>query len=358
VHAWLKARPGIEVISRDRSGAYARAASEAAPQAEQVADRWHLLKNLREAVERLFERPASAVKGALAMLPPRIRREGTPSSDPAAPAAPAPSFVPTALPRLQQARQAKRAQRVERHRRVRQLHAEGQLIRHIAAMVGLHRDTVRRYLRDERCPAWQSGRPRRTRMDAYRKSIDQRLAEGCHNVAELHRELTGGGHRVSYHAVHRFVRRRLADLGIPRRVDVLQQPRARQPSARQLAFAWIRRHEERDEEEQARLEAVRRTDRDWGAALELADEFAGMARKTWNQPLSAWLDKAEQGAYPELRRFARGLRQDEAAVTAALREPWSNGKVEGHVNRLKVMKRQMYGRAGSQLLRARVRNAA
>ena len=229
LQAWLKARPEIEVISRDRSGTYARAASEAAPQAKQVADRWHLLKNLREAVERLFERSASAVKEALVTLPPRVRSEGTPLLDPAAQAVPAPSFAPTALSRLQQARRIKRAQRVERHRRVRQLHADGQSIGRIAAMVGLHRDTVRRYLRDEQCPKWQSGRPRLTRMDGYRKFVDQRLEEGCRNVAELHRDLTSEGHRVSYHAVHRFVRRRLADLGIPRRRDVLPPPQARQP---------------------------------------------------------------------------------------------------------------------------------
>src|SRR5262249_54810561 len=182
------------------------------------------------------------------------------------------------------------------------------------------------------------------------------LEEGCRNAAELHRHLASEGHRVSYYAVRRFVRRRLADLGKPRRVDVLQPPRA--PSARQLAFAWIRRHEARDEQEQGQLDAVRRTNRELNAALELADEFAGMARKTLNQPLSDWLDKVEHCACSELRGFARSLRQDEAAVAAGLREQWSNGKVEGHVNRLKVLKRQMYGRAGFRLLRARVMNAA
>ena len=125
-----------------------------------------------------------------------------------------------------------------------------------------------------------------------------------------------------------------------------------------MAFAWIRRHEERDAEEQGRLEAVRRISRDLSAALELADEFAAMARQTLNQPLSGWLDKAEHCSCSELRGFARSLRQDEAAVAAGLREQWSNGKVEGHVNRLKVIKRQMYGRAGFKLLRARVMNAA
>ena len=356
VQAWLKNRPEIEVISRDRAGTYAQAASAAAPQAKQVADRWHLLKNLREAVERLFEHSSSAIKQALATLPPRGLSAEPPSPNPAAQAAPALARELPALSRLQQARQIKHGKRVERHQRVRQLHAEGQSIRRIAVMLGLNRGTVRRYLRDEQCPNWQSGRPRRTGMDGYRRYVDQRLEEGCRNAAALHRQLAREGHRVPYHVVRRFVRRRLADLGKPRRVDVLRPPRA--PSARQLAFAWIRRHEERAEQEQGQLDAVRQTNTELSAALDLADEFAGMARKTLNQPLSDWLDKAERCSCSELRGFARSLRQDEAAVAAALSEHWSNGKVEGHVNRLKVIKRQMYGRAGFRLLRARVMNAA
>jgi transposase len=262
------------------------------------------------------------------------------------------------LSRLQQVRHIKRAKRLERFQRVRQLHADGQSIRRIAATINLNRETVRRYLREERCPDWQTGRPRPTRLDGFRTIVDQRLEQGCRNAAELHRDLQSEGSRISYHAVRRFVRRRLAELGKPRRVDLLQPPRARPPSARQLAYAWIRRREERDEEEQEQLEAIRRISSELGAALELADEFAGMARKTMSQPLAGWLDKADQCTSTELRGFARSLRQDEAAVAAALTEPWSNGKVEGHVNRLKVLKRQMYGRAGFSLLRARVLNAA
>src|SRR5437868_2509985 len=95
-----------------------------------------------------------------------------------------------------------------------------------------------------------------------------------------------------------------------------------------------------------------------GAGLDLAEELAGMIRGTSAVPLGEWLGRAEASGVPELRAFAEGLRQDEAAVVAALTRDWSNGPVEGQVNRVKTIKRQMYGRAGLRLLRARVRYKA
>jgi transposase len=92
--------------------------------------------------------------------------------------------------------------------------------------------------------------------------------------------------------------------------------------------------------------------------LALIEEFAAMTRKTLPPSLPAWLEKAEGSGCQEMHGLARSLRQDEAAVMAGLSEPWSNGPVEGANNRLKAIKRQMYGRAGFQLLRARVLNAA
>ena len=126
------------------------------------------------------------------------------------------------------------------------------------------------------------------------------------------------------------------------------------PSARKLSFAFLRRPAQREAEDQTRLEVVRDADAELRGAMELAEQFAAMVRRGAAVPLAEWLGKAAQSACPELRGFAEGLRQDEAAVAAALTEPWSNGPVEGHVNRLKVIKRQMYGRAGLALLRARV----
>jgi transposase len=125
-----------------------------------------------------------------------------------------------------------------------------------------------------------------------------------------------------------------------------------------LAFSLIRRPEERDPAEENQLQAIRGISAELSQVLDLTDEFAAMIRKKLQQPLADWLQKAERSPYPEMRGFARSLRQDEAAVAAGLNEKWSNGPVEGANNRLKTIKRQMYGRAGFQLLRTRVLNAA
>ena len=320
-----------------------------------MADRWHLLKNLRETVERLFARSYGTIRRSLAPAPPSIPSQNTRS--PAASSDPASGASPPPVSRRRQAQQLRRAQRVERFERVRQLHRDGQSIHQIAVSVDLDGETVRRYSMDQ-CPAWQPSRSRPAALDGFRAFIDQRLREGHRNATELHRELTNQGHCVSYFAVQRFVRRRLASLGMPRPKDRLPQRRPRLPSARQLAFTLIRRHEGRSAQEQGQLEAIRQMDEELREALQLAEGFAAMIRKTSPQTLSAWLTEAEQSRCVELRGFARRLRQDEGAVAAALDTKWSNGPVEGHVNRLKVIKRQMYGRAGFQLLRVRVLNAA
>jgi transposase len=125
-----------------------------------------------------------------------------------------------------------------------------------------------------------------------------------------------------------------------------------------VSFDWVRRRDDRGEDQQARLDAIRGRSAEISAALDLADEFAALIRKHSEGTLSAWLASAEASSCPEIRRFAEGIRRDEAALQAAVNERWSNGPVECHVNRLKTIKRQMYGRAGFVLLRARVMNVA
>jgi transposase len=121
-----------------------------------------------------------------------------------------------------------------------------------------------------------------------------------------------------------------------------------------MSFEVVRRPKKRTKEERARLERLRGSNAELGEAIGLAEEFAAMVRKESRVALTVWLATASKSGCPEVRGFAEGLRQDEAAVVAALTEKWSNGPVEGQINRLKVIKRQMYGRAGFQLLRVRV----
>lgn len=354
--AWLRDHPGVEVITRDRWAAFAQAAAEGAPQAKQVADRWHLLKNLREAIERLLERRSDTVRGCLKDLPPTgPARPATPTTPP--PALPTPP-EPVRPTRRQEARQARRQRRVARYEHVRELHRQGKSVRGIARELRMSVRTVVGYLRGGRCPDWQPGRSRPTGLDRFREHIDRRLGEGCRNAAELHRELAASGCRASSASVRRFVSRRLAAAGQKReRINAAVPPAPQPPSAKVLSFEFLRRAADRKPEAQARMEALQRADAELTEALGLAATFAALVRGEAAGTLAEWLGRAEQLSCPELRRFAEGLRQDEAAVAAALTGRWSNGPVEGQVNRLKTIKRQMYGRAGLPLLRARVRQA-
>jgi transposase len=366
VAAWLKDHPGVEVVSRDRSAAYAQAATEGASQAEQVADRWHLLKNLREAVERVLQRHSAVVDAALkATETPTESARVAAIPEPGAAASPVESSPPlppseplAESPRLD-AEQSKRHKRIDRFEQVHELHRRGHSASRIARELGLSRRSVFRYLRSKTCPAWGLGGSRRSRLDGYREWIDARIAEGLTNVAELHRRLTERGFKGSYGSVYEFVTKRLGAAGKRRdRLNAAEPPVPAPPSARQLSFEWARRAEKRKPAEQARLDAIRARSDELAAALDLADGFADLIRKRSRETLGEWLARGESCSDPDLRRFAEGIRRDEAAVHAAVTVTWSNGPVEGHVNRLKTIKRQMYGRAGFVLLRARVLNAA
>ena len=367
---WLKEHPGVEVITRDRWAAFAQAAAEAAPQARQVADRWHLLKNLREAVERLLARMSGAVHQALRADPAGGEGkppEAPPSADagtstrPLPPAAASTGALPTRGPpsARQQEREAKQHRRVEQYEQVRKLRAEGRSLRAIAKATGVALKRVIRHVRRDRCPDWNPGRKSRTQLDAFTTQVDAWIGRGGRNAADLYRELVGQGCRACYDAVRRFVGRRLGSTGRPGpRVGPLIPPAApAPPSARQLSFAFIRRAEDRTGEQRRQVERLQAGGAPLQEGLQLAASFAALVRKSGSGSLGDWLAKAEVAECAEMRSFAASLRQDEAAVAAALTEAWSNGPVEGHVNRLKLIKRSMYGRAGWKLLRARVRRA-
>jgi transposase len=367
VKKWLEDHPEVELISRDRSSTYAQAAAESVPEALQVADRWHLLKNLREAIERLFERRSDEISAAVkapATAPESLSSSVSTdaehgltvveSSPPPQPTAEPPSESPR-----RQAEQSRRRRRVERFERVHELHRQRHSARRIAREVGMSRNAVRRYLRSKECPDWNPGRAWNSRWDAHREWIDARIAEGCTNAADLHRQLVLRDFRGSYCSVQRYVRKRLGAAGKKRERAGAARPSAPPaPSPRQLSFEWVRRPEDRKPDEQRRIDAIRASSDELATALSLADEFADLLRRRSSVTLSDWLAKGQASSPPEIRRFAEGIRRDESAVLAAVTRRWSNGPVEGHINRLKTVKRQMYGRAGFVLLRARVLNAA
>jgi transposase len=199
LEAWLTAHPGVEVIGRDRAGTYAQGARKGAPTALQVADRFHVLVNLYDALKRLFARKHEVLQQEAdqqqASLKPVASSEGVAEAVPSS----AP-LTPTAIEQ-----QARRARRRSRYEEVMHLHEQGASQVAIATLVGLHRDTVRRYLSAAGFP--EMTRPgKRSRLDPYKDSLQQRWAEGEHHVKRLLVELEERGYRQGETSVYDYLR--------------------------------------------------------------------------------------------------------------------------------------------------------
>jgi len=356
VRAWLAANPQVQVITRDRWPAYIQAATTAAPQAKQVADRFHLLMNVREAVEKVLSRVGPDIRAANAAVnAPAAAPPATPAAQTPAPPTPEPDAKPPTA--TEQRRVGQRQAREDRFRRVKELTAEGLSVRRIARRLGMSRGAVLRYQRLDRCPDWQPGRTKATTVDPFAAFIAAWVAAGNRNSADLYRELRAKGFTGGYDAARRYLNRLIGSRGRPGRrdVDAPVTPAERTPpSARRLSFRVA--NPEPDSHSARVLATLRERDPAVHATLNAAEELMAMIRKTKATTLVDWLAKAAALGDRDMGNLAASLRSDAAAVQAALTEAWSNGQVEGQVGRLKGIKRHMYGRAGMKLLRARVRH--
>jgi transposase len=355
---WLRQHPQVEWVSRDRWSAYADAAAEAAPQAKQVADRWHLLKNAREALERFLERHNHTIRQAFA--PPPVADAALATAPPAATTGTTGLetssllATPAQAAARQRAPTAKQKRRLQRYQEVRSRHQQGQSLRQIAREMGLAWRVVRRYVQSDHCPDWRAGRIHRSRAVGYRDRVDAWLAQGNRNVAQLHRQLQAEDPALRYDALRLLVNQRLALLGEQRqRANAAKPAPPPAPSPRELSFAVLIKAEQRSEDQRHQLERLKAGEARLAEAVGLLEGFAALVRKQPGASLQQWHEAVARSDCAELQRFADGIKQDKA-VEAALEAPWSNGPVEGAVNRLKLIKRQMYGRGSLELLRRRV----
>ena len=251
---------------------------------------------------------------------------------------------------------AKQQRRLQRYQEVRSRHQQGQSLRQIARQMQLSWRIVRRYVQSDHCPDWQPGRMGPSQAAGHRERIDAWLAQGNRNVAELHRQLQGESPNLRYDVLRRFVNRRLALQGEQRqRVNAAQAVVPPPPSPRELSFWVLVKAEQRSDSQRSQLERLRTSDARLAEAVGLLEGFAALVRKQPGTSLQQWQQAAAGSGCAEMRRFAAGLKQDKA-VEAALQQRWSNGPVEGQVNRLKTIKRPMDGRASFELLRRRVLN--
>jgi transposase len=360
VAAWLRAHPEVTVVARDRAEAYASGVTQGAPDAVQVADRWHLVKNLREAVEaELRERPT------LPWCPSPAPAEALPTGTPphASPADSAPLYPATPTGRrAEAARQARRTQRLGQYEQACSLRQQGLSMARIARQVGVSPRTLCRWFAAEAFPERKRRTGETSCLDPYTPMLHQQWEAGCRNATHLWRTLRAQGFPGSYAVVYRYVT--ALRCGQPVRSSDSARPAASPgatppPSltARQLSYLFVRRPEQRTPGEQAHVAQLQQHDATIAQIATLTATFLQMVRQRTPSELQTWIETVLTSGLPDLKRFATGLQQD-AAVRAAFELPYSNGQTEGQVTRLKLLKRQMYGRAKLDLLRQRVLHAA
>jgi len=348
--AWLQAHPAISVISRDRAGNFAEGARTGAPQAIQVADRWHLFGNLGDAIQRLLARHPAALRAAARAQADRHRAESqSPESSPLVieqTVASAPATL-TSLPAV--------TEREQRFRKVLARHAQGWNYSRIARELHINIRTVKRYVLSRELP--KRGAPMIqlvSTVTPYLTYLEQRWQEGCQNKTQLWQEIQAQGYQGSRSSVYRALKRFQPE-GRPLRATAgTSQSKRYTLSPRQGMWLLVRAAADLTERERAARVVLEAASAEITAGTSLAQRFQDMLRQRDVEALEPWLQDATSSGIAEFKHFAASLRRDAAAVRAALSLPWSNGQLEAQVNRLKVIKRVGYGRAKFDLLRRRV----
>ena len=336
---WLRLHPGVEYISRDRSKDYQRGATDGAPDAQQVIDRWHLLKNLREAIERfLSHTPLEDVTGEESSRPSSPRQKRT-SGERA---------------RSEETRQ----RRLALYRQVNELYQQGGTILGIARQLHLGHRRVRHFVRSPQFPEW--GRPARTKsaLDPYRPYLQERWQRGCRETGPLWQELQARGFTGSRMMVYRWVQLQ-TDEPVGAAPQAQSQTYRTLPSMapRHLAWLFLRDAEQLNQQEKQTLSLIRQAPH-VELAYTLAQQLVIMVKQRNTQSLSTWFQDCQRSGVSDLMTFAQGLENERSALSAALTLPYRNGPVEGKINKLKYIKRSMYGRSAFPLLRQKVLKAA
>jgi transposase len=337
----MQAHTEIELVSRDRGGDYATAASQGAPQAVQTADRFHLCKNLTEAVEK-----------ALARCRAEIRKSQKAKKRPAEDTSPqeSASALSTSDGKPFSAHQT---ERYDRYQQVIALREQGAKVKDIAQRVGLGRRTVQRWLTDGTYVETNYHHRHRSSFDRYEAYVRKRWDEGVHNIQQIWREVKAQGYPHS----DRALRRHLEAVRGKTPAELEEAGVLDHFSAKKAVWLFVRPFDDLSKKEQEELLTMLRASIIAETMYQLVQEFFRLVRTRQGTQLDSWLSKVEASAIPELQRFANGLERDKAAVLTGLTLVHSNGQVEGQVTRIKLIKRMMFGRAGFALLRQRVLHA-
>ena len=340
--AWLRQHPTVTIVARDRAGAYADGIRQGAPDAVQAADRWHLLRNSSDALQAVFDRQHRQVRRALEAA--AITEPPKPTAD----VAPAPEQLRPAEQRSRERLQ----QRQDRYDEIVRLRAQGMPMEQIAQALGMSFSSVRRWLKAGQAPSWRKP-PRRKAVDRHHDFLERRWQEGCRSGVQLWRELReqgfrGGRTMLCQWANERRQRNPSGPYSAPR-------PSPRVPTSREAVRLVMAAPEKLADEDRRLADQLVAATPEIGRAVELTRAFDTMVKRRDRSALEPWMAKARASA---LKSFADSLSRDRTAVETALTLEWSTGPVEGRITKLKLVKRQMYGRAKFDLLRKRVLAAA
>jgi transposase len=351
---WLRAHPGVQIITRDRSKAYEDGARQGAPAAIQVADRVHLVQNLAEILDQVFNAHIQELNAL------NDARRHTPVLQPnGTPAAPVPPPL-NATDAVVQAQQ-RRTRRMATYEQVWALHRQGYTGYAIARQLRIGKSTVFRDLRTATFPE-RRGRSDRGRsvLDPYKPYLLSRWNAGCREALALFAELKGQGYPGSYPTVARYAQRLRQAQGLSARqrftrkpVPAVSEPETPLLTPRRATWLVLRRPDTREAREAQVLTALQGQHPALAEATELAQGFAQLVRNRQPDQLEPWLERAASSLSEAFQRFAKRWREDYDSVKAGVTLPWSNSPVEGHINRLKMLKRQMFGRAKLDLLSRR-----
>ena len=271
------------------------------------------------------------------------------------------------MTRAQALKEDRRQKKLERYETAVALSKKGVSTQNIASQLGISCRTANRLLKAGDFPDSSTRAKRRKLVDPFRNYLDKRWREGCHNAASLFRELKKQNYQGAYGTVYEYLDKRWnpQKTAGPRGKNRGSPKATAPPSARQLAWLFLYpekalhhiKRREGDDASQIQEQALLRLSQgesDLKTHVLIARQFIDMVANRKPEDLDTWIKTASKDGGEDLASFAQGIRQDYAAIRAALELDISNGQVEGQVNRLKTQKRQMYGRAALDLLKARL----
>jgi transposase len=344
--AWMWQHPDIQIVSRDRGGEFAAAARLGAPQAVQCADRFHLAKNLTEALQPLIARCQAEI---LAEKP----TPDEPWSEATKPSISLAQWRPNIPAHVERVQQARRAERSARYQQAVELQHQGKSPQEIGRLLGVTGRTIQYWFKNGTFPDSKRRRKRPGSFEIYAPYVLSRWEAGERNGLAIYREIKEQGYDGSDRTVYRYLEP-LKQAEVKASIDL---PRLHKWTASTVVWLFVRERASLDEQEKQTLEMFCLASPTLSQAYRLVQEFFTMLRKREGQRLDHWLEQVAQSELPELQSFASGVEKDKEAVRTGLSLAINNGMVEGHVTKLKLIKRQGYGKAGFPLLRKRVLHA-